>query len=134
VQQQAQYAASQNKLQQNKVNFDTTKASLNGQLNQLNQAHDNVANIDKTVKAFILHLDSLLLGQRIVVADVVKTLIDKDTFVQPLTAIAEQINRFTSNADDIAFMNTINQKISSSIMAVQQKLPQYALIPQATSG
>jgi len=127
-QQQAQYVASQNKLQQSKANFDTIKANLNAQLNQLNQARDNVVNVDTTLKALIMHLGTLL-GKSVVLGEVVKNLIDMETVVQPLTAIADQIISFTSNTEDVAYMNTIKQKISSSIVVVQQKLPQYALIP-----
>jgi len=127
-QQQAQYVASQTKLQQSKANFDTIKANLNVQLNQLNQARDNVVNVDTILKAFIMHLDTLL-GKSVVLGEVVKDLIDMETVVKPLMAIADQIIGFTSNTDDVAYMNTMKQKISSSIVLVQQKLPQYALIP-----
>jgi len=131
--QQAQYVASQTKLQQSKATFDSNKANLNVQLNQLNQALNNIVSVDTTLKALIMHLDTLL-GTRVVLGEMVKNLIDTETVVKPLTAIADQIVSFTSNADDVAYTNSIKQKISASVVAVQQKLSQYAVIPLSSIG
>jgi predicted nucleic acid-binding Zn-ribbon protein len=128
--QQAQLTQQQAAFQQTKANFEATKANLNAQLAQLNQARDNVVIVDTGLKALIFQV-STLLGKSQVLADVIKSLIDMEAIIKPLTAIADQVISYTTNADDIAYLNTMKQKISASLPLVQQKLPQYALIPPA---
>jgi len=128
--QQAQYTQQQANLQQAKANIEANKANLNAQRDQLNQARDNVNNVDTALKALIAHVGTLL-GKSQVLADVVKNLIDMETVITPLTAIADQIISYTTSPDDVAYLNTMKQKISASLPLVFQKLPQYALIPPA---
>ena len=115
-------------LQQAKANLEANKAQLNAQLTQLNQARDNVNNVDTGLKAVIAHVATLL-GKSQVLVDVVKNLIDMETVINPLTAIADQIISYTTDANDINYLNAMKQKITTNIPLVQQKLPQYALIP-----
>jgi len=129
--QQGQLMQQQATYQQMKANFEAAKANLNAQLAQLNQARDNVNNVDIALKALIANVGTLL-GKSQVLADVVKNLIDMETVINPLTAIADQIISYTINTDDVAYLNTMKQKISASLPLVQQKLAQYALIPPAS--
>jgi predicted nucleic acid-binding Zn-ribbon protein len=126
---QTQLTQKQASLQQTKTNLQNQKNNLNVQLAQLNQARDNVNNIDTALKALIAHVGTLF-GTSQVLADVVKNLIDMETVIKPLTAIADQIISYTPNAADVAYLNVMKQKISASLPLVQQKLPQYALIPK----
>jgi septal ring factor EnvC (AmiA/AmiB activator) len=126
---QTQFAQKQISLQQTQTNLQNQKNNLNVQLAQLNRARDNVNNIDTALKALIAHVGTLF-GKSQVLADVVKNLIDMETVIKPLTAIADQIISYTPNAADVAYLNVMKQKISASLPLVQQKLPQYALIPK----
>jgi len=125
----AQLNQQQANLQQARANLEASKAQLNAQLTQLNQARDNVNNVDVGLKAVIAHVGTLL-GKSQVLVDVVKNLIDMETVITPLTAIADQIITYSASADDINYLNAMKQKISTNLPLVQQKLPQYALIPQ----
>jgi len=128
--QQRQYQAQQANFQRTKANFEANKANLNAQRDQLNQARDNVNNVDTALKALIANVGTLL-GKSQVMADVVKNLMDMESIIKPLTAIADQIISYTTSSDDVAYLNTMKQKISASLPLVLQKLPQYALIPPA---
>lgn len=125
-----QLGQQQAQLQQTKANFEASKAQLNNQLAQLNQARDNVNGVDVRLKAVVAHVGTLL-GKSQVLVDVVKNLIDMETMITPLTAIADQIISYTANADDINYLNAMKQKINTNLPLVQKKLPQYALIPPA---
>jgi len=126
----AQYQQQQAQLQQTRATFEATKNQLNTQLTQLNQARDNVNNVDTQLKAVIAHVGTLL-GKSQVLADVVKNLIDMETVIKPLTTIADQIISYSASADDVTYLNAMKQKITTNLPLVQQKLPQYALIPPA---
>jgi DNA repair exonuclease SbcCD ATPase subunit len=127
---QNQLTQKQASLQQTKTNLQNQKNNLNAQLAQLNQARDNVNNVDTALKALIVHVGTLF-GKSQVLEDVIKNLIDMETVIKPLTAIADQIIGYTSDQNEIAYFNVMKQKIWASLPLVQQKLPQYALIPKA---
>jgi len=127
---QTQIAQKQISLQQTKTNLQNQKNNFNVQLAQLNRARDNVNNIDTALKALIAHVGTLF-GKSQVLADVVKNLIDMETVIKPLTAIADQIISYTPNAADVTYLNGIKQKIGASLPLVQEKLSKYALIPKA---
>jgi len=126
--QQAQVVAKQASLQQARANLESTKANLNAQLAQLNQARNNVNTVDTGLKAVVAHV-STLFGKSQVLTDVIKNLIDLETVIKPLTAIADQIISYTTNVDDVNYLNAMKQKITVNLPVVQKKLPQYALIP-----
>jgi chromosome segregation ATPase len=127
---QAQLKAKQASSQQSKSNLEATKASLNTQLAQLNQARNNVNTVDTGLKAVVAHVTTLF-GKSQVLTDVIKNLIDLETVIKPLTAIADQIISFTTNVADVNYLNAMKQKITVNLPLVQKKLPQYALIPPA---
>jgi len=125
---QAQLVQQQADLTKAKTGLESTKNDLTSQLASLNSVRDSVVNVDTALKALIVHVQTLF-GKSQVLADVVKHMIDMEAIVNPLTAIADQIvGRDTTNADDIAYLNAMKQKISANLPLVQQKLPQYALI------
>jgi len=126
--QQAQLVAKQASLQQTQASLEANKANLNAQLAQLNQARNTVNTVDTGLKAVVAHV-STLFGKSQVLADVIKNLIDLETVIKPLTAIADQIISYTTNVDDVNYLNAMKQKITVNLPVVQQKLPQYALIP-----
>lgn len=126
--QQAQLAGQQTQLQQNKANFEANKANLNAQLAQLNEARNNVITVDTGLKAVVAHVATLF-GKSQVLTDVIKNLIDLETMIKPLTAIADQIINYTTNVDDVNYLNAMKQKINTNLPLVINKLPQYALIP-----
>jgi len=129
-QNQTQVTQQQIGLQQTKIVLQNRKNYLNEQLAKLNRARDNVNQVDTALKALITHVRTLF-GKSQVLADVIKNLIDMETVIKPLTAIADQIISYTPNSADVTYLNAMKQKISASLPLVQQKLPQYALIPQA---
>jgi len=126
----AQLHQTQANLQNARAGFEATKGQLNGQLTQLNQARNNVNTVDTQLKAVVAHVGTLL-GKSQVLADVVKSLIDMETVISPLTAIADQIISYATSADDVNYLNAMKQKIATNLPLVQQKLPKYALIPPA---
>lgn len=117
-------------LQQARVNLEAVKTNLNGQLTQTVQTRDNVQRINVALKTFATHILSLS-GKSQVLKVVVEKLIDMETVITPLSAIAEQIISYTGDQNDINQLNAIKQKITTNLPLVKQKLPQYALIPLA---
>jgi len=128
--QQAQLVAKQASLQKVRATLEATKANLNAQLAQLNQARTNVNNVDIGLKAVVAHVGTLF-GKSQVLTDVIKNLIDMETVINPLTAIADQIISYTTNAADVNYLNAMKQKINANLPLVQKNLPKYALIPPA---
>jgi chromosome segregation ATPase len=128
--QRAQLAQQQANLQQQRAGIEAQKAQLQATLAQLHQARDSVGTVNVQLKQIVTHLATLL-GRSQVLADVVRNLIDMETVINPLNAVADQVISYTPNVDDVNYFNAMKQKIAASLPIIQQKLPQYALIPPA---
>jgi len=128
--QQAQLQQKRAQLQQTRSNFEANKAHLTDQITHLNQARDQINDVDTKLKGIVAHVGTLL-GKSEVLADVVKVLIDMETVIKPLTAIADQIIGYTGNASDANYLKSMKRKIATNLPMVRLKLYQYSLISPA---
>lgn len=103
------------------------KNQLSVNLQAVNKQQSDVRVVGENLKRVSAYLGSLF-GRSKVLSDVVKGLIDMETVIDPLRAIANQVFNFSGDLNDITQLRGLMDIINATLPMVIEKLPKYTLV------